>query len=197
MIYETSITNPKKQLEFYKGLSEQLQQENKELKQQLEEYIRAEMRLKAELEKQRKEYQEDYRFDELEKIENKMAFQKDLYYISFLLYLILFLILVLVVIFFVRKTKKIVKGRVIDNKNLEYFRDIPKKRTLREYASLSNYTGESYYTIATILELVNKKIIQMEAKKKEKKKLFEQVEYDYYLTISEGIQNQQLKNALI
>lgn len=140
----------------------------------------------------KKEYQEDYRFDELEKIENKMAFQKDLYYISFLLYLILFLILVLVVIFFVRKTKKIVKGRVIDNKNLEYFRDIPKKRTLREYASLSNYTGESYYTIATILELVNKKIIQMEAKKKEKKKLFEQVEYDYYLTISEGIQNQQL-----
>ena len=38
-----------------------LQQENKELKQQLEEYIRAEMRLKAELEKQRKEYQEDYK----------------------------------------------------------------------------------------------------------------------------------------
>ena len=26
-IYETSITNPKKQLEFYKQLSEQLQQE--------------------------------------------------------------------------------------------------------------------------------------------------------------------------
>lgn len=35
MIYETSITNPKKQLEFYKGLSEQLQQENQELKKQL------------------------------------------------------------------------------------------------------------------------------------------------------------------
>lgn len=36
MIYETSITDPKKQLEFYKDLSEQLQQENKELKKQLE-----------------------------------------------------------------------------------------------------------------------------------------------------------------
>lgn len=33
-IYETSITNPKKQLEFYKQLSEQLQQENKQLKNQ-------------------------------------------------------------------------------------------------------------------------------------------------------------------
>ena len=37
-IYEASITNPKKQLEFYKDLSEQLQQKNQELKKQLEEY---------------------------------------------------------------------------------------------------------------------------------------------------------------
>ena len=37
-IYEASITNPKKQLEFYKDLSEQLQQENQSLKKQLEEY---------------------------------------------------------------------------------------------------------------------------------------------------------------
>lgn len=37
-IYETSITNPKKQLEFYKDLSEQLQQKNQELKKQLEEH---------------------------------------------------------------------------------------------------------------------------------------------------------------
>lgn len=31
-IYEASITNPRKQLEFYKDLSEQLQQENNQLK---------------------------------------------------------------------------------------------------------------------------------------------------------------------
>ena len=31
-VYEASITNPKKQLEFYKDLSEQLQQENERLK---------------------------------------------------------------------------------------------------------------------------------------------------------------------
>ena len=35
-IYEASITNPKKQLEFYKQLSEQLQQENKQLQKELE-----------------------------------------------------------------------------------------------------------------------------------------------------------------
>lgn len=32
-VYESSITNPKKQLEFYKQLSEQLQQENQKLKE--------------------------------------------------------------------------------------------------------------------------------------------------------------------
>lgn len=36
-VYEASITNPKKQLEFYKDLSEQLQRENKKIKKQLEE----------------------------------------------------------------------------------------------------------------------------------------------------------------
>ena len=35
-IYETNITNPKKQLEFYKDLSKELQKENQELKKQLE-----------------------------------------------------------------------------------------------------------------------------------------------------------------
>lgn len=35
-IYEPTITNPKKQLEFYKELLEQLQQENQELKKHLE-----------------------------------------------------------------------------------------------------------------------------------------------------------------
>ncbi len=32
-IYESNITNPKKQLEFYKDLSEQLQQENQKYKE--------------------------------------------------------------------------------------------------------------------------------------------------------------------
>lgn len=35
-IYEASITNPKKQLEFYKDLSERLQRENKILKENAE-----------------------------------------------------------------------------------------------------------------------------------------------------------------
>lgn len=34
-VYESSITNPKKQLEFYKDLSEHLQQENQDLKEKI------------------------------------------------------------------------------------------------------------------------------------------------------------------
>lgn len=37
-IYETSITNPKKQLEFYKQLSKQLQQENQKLNGAIQTY---------------------------------------------------------------------------------------------------------------------------------------------------------------
>lgn len=36
--YESSITNPKKQLEFYKDLSEQLEKESQELKEKLDKY---------------------------------------------------------------------------------------------------------------------------------------------------------------
>lgn len=34
-VYESNITNPKKQLEFYKILSEQLQQENQQLQDRI------------------------------------------------------------------------------------------------------------------------------------------------------------------
>lgn len=39
-IYEASITNPKKQLEFYKDLSEQLQRENKQLQKDIKNIIK-------------------------------------------------------------------------------------------------------------------------------------------------------------
>lgn len=48
-VYESSITNPKKQLEFYKQLSEQLQVENKQLKKQLEEYQLQNINLRADI----------------------------------------------------------------------------------------------------------------------------------------------------
>ena len=55
MIYETSITNPKKQLEFYKDLSKELQKENEKLKKIITEF--------AELNKDNQKYVDDLNFD--------------------------------------------------------------------------------------------------------------------------------------
>ena len=63
--YESSITNPKKQLEFYKDLSEQLEKENQELKKQLEESDRKLFLIKNELDMREKS------------IDNKLTQQKE------------------------------------------------------------------------------------------------------------------------
>lgn len=54
-IYEASITNPKKQLEFYKQLSEQLQQENEKLKERIEYLERSNNRREDTIFEQRQE----------------------------------------------------------------------------------------------------------------------------------------------
>ena len=54
-VYETSITNPKKQLEFYKQLSEQLQQDNEKLKERIEYLERSNNRREDTIIEQRQE----------------------------------------------------------------------------------------------------------------------------------------------
>lgn len=51
-IYKASITNPKKQLEFYRDLSEQLQQENKQLKEDVGKFVNDINELQKELNKE-------------------------------------------------------------------------------------------------------------------------------------------------
>ena len=54
-IYETSITNPKKQLEFYKQLSEQLQQKNQQLQERMKYLERSNNRREDTIFEQRQE----------------------------------------------------------------------------------------------------------------------------------------------
>ena len=54
-VYETSITNPKKQLEFYKQLSEQSQQNNEKLKERIEYLERSNNRREDTIIEQRQE----------------------------------------------------------------------------------------------------------------------------------------------
>ena len=58
-VYETSIINPKKQLKFYKNLSEQLEKDNQELKKQLEavkQVAKGHLKKEIELKIQQKEF---------------------------------------------------------------------------------------------------------------------------------------------
>lgn len=77
-IYETSITNPRKQLEFYKDLSEQLQQENNQLKLINKEHqqINGELRQANKLLNEQyirlyKEYEQQERIKYLERSNNR------------------------------------------------------------------------------------------------------------------------------
>lgn len=78
--YECSITNPKKQLEFYKQLSEQLQQENQQLKEEIKatkevagEHLKKEIQLKSVIKEIREYIQKNklytYKYDEEELFE--------------------------------------------------------------------------------------------------------------------------------
>ena len=81
-VYETSITNLKKQLEFYKQLSEQLQQENKQLKERIEYLERSNNRREDTILEQRQEISDLE--DKLSKIEtliiNHNCDTGDIYY---------------------------------------------------------------------------------------------------------------------
>lgn len=78
-IYEASITNPKKQLEFYKELSEQLGKENKQLKERIEYLERSNNRREDTILEQRKEISnlEDKVDEAIEYIEEHIKYECD------------------------------------------------------------------------------------------------------------------------
>ena len=78
-VYETSITNPKKQVEFYKDLSEQLESENKELKKQLkikQDGFMASVEESCELAEENQKYKEV--IDKAKKLHNEFASKNSL-----------------------------------------------------------------------------------------------------------------------
>ena len=129
-------------------------------------------------------YNENYDFNELEKIENKMKTGKIRYQISSV---IVFIIIILTVIYFVllvRKSNKISsKGKV---KKPDYYTEPLSNLNLSVYTKLNGaYLTNSNLLMATILDLKQKKILKMDSLKKLKKS-FDGIEYDYYLTLNEN-----------
>ena len=133
-----------------------------------------------------KKYNSNYDFNSLFKIEDDMSLGNTRYFLHININIILGIFLVaLCIIFLTYGSIRSKKFRTIV-KNVNYFRDIPKHLNLLEYQVLlpSKQTNalSSNLIIATILDLVNKKILNMETIKGSNKK--KQTEYKYNIYIN-------------
>lgn len=137
-----------------------------------------------------KVYQENYNYQELEKIEEREAFAKTRNKIANYSYLGLVIVATIFFIYIIIKAKHKVKGIRIKERKADYDRDIPNRLPLGEYSTILyrslGYTDTRLF-LATILDLVNKKVLFMESKKKEKKSALTKVEYDYHLKLNPEI----------
>lgn len=135
-----------------------------------------------------KKYNNDYDFNSLYKIEVSMSLGNTRYFIHITINIILGVLLVgFCIIFLMYGVIKSNKFRTTI-KNVNYFRDIPKRLNLLEYQALlpSKMTDalSSNLIIATILDLTNRKILNMETKKNANKK--KQSEYEYNVSINKN-----------
>lgn len=132
-----------------------------------------------------KKYNNDYDFNSLYKIENSMSLGNTRYFIHITINIIIGVLLVALCIIFL--TYGIIKSKKFRTtvKNANYFRDIPKRLNLLEYQALlpSKMTDalSSNLIIATILDLTNRKILNMETKKGANKKKQSDYEYNVYI----------------
>lgn len=132
-----------------------------------------------------KKYNNDYDFNSLYKIENSMSLGNTRYFIHITINIILGVLLVTLYTIFL--TYGIIKSKKFRTtvKNVNYFRDIPKHLNLLEYQALlpSKATDalSSNLIIATILDLTNRKILNMETKKGANKK------YEYNVSINKNV----------
>lgn len=135
-----------------------------------------------------KKYNNDYDFNSLYKIENSMSLGNTRYFIHITINIILGVLLVALCIIFL--TYGIIKSKKFRTtvKNANYFRDIPKRLNLLEYQALlpSKITNalSSNLIIATILDLTNRNILNMETKKGANKK--KQSDYEYNVSINKN-----------
>ena len=135
-----------------------------------------------------KVYHESYEAQEIEKIEEKMQQDKKNYQISYQLYGILAVVAMIALIIFIFLVKKEMKDKDISAKKVEYNRDLPKGYSLGEENSIllgkAGYQDPNLF-IATVLDLVNRKVLKMDSMKKQKKSVFDSIEYRYELSLGE------------
>ncbi len=134
-----------------------------------------------------KNYNEVYDIEKLNKEEQEMSFGRKRYLLSNSISIYLFIGGIFGIIVIIIETNKIVNKGKKKGKQIEIFTDILENNTLGEYSTMLNmYQGYSNKNllIATILDLVNRKYILMDAQKKLKKSFGKTSEYDYYMKLN-------------
>lgn len=135
----------------------------------------------------------NYDFNELEKIENKMVFDKERYFIHNYGYIILVAIAVISFIVTVIVFNKLSsRGK---QKKPDYYMEPLDNMSMSSYnCMLSGMPNNVNLLMATILDLCNKKYLIMDAKKKLKKSAFSNIEYDYNISINKEANLEELND---
>lgn len=132
-----------------------------------------------------KNYNANYDFTTLDKIEDKMSNGNNRYYLHININITIATMAVVLFIVFVIYSSIKTKKYKLSVKKATYYRDIPNKLNLLQYKLLlpgkSTDALNSNLIIATILDLVNKKALNMETLSNPKRK--GKVKFDYNLSL--------------
>lgn len=132
-----------------------------------------------------KKYDTNYDFTTLDKIENKMSKGNNRYYLHININIVIAIVAVVLFVIFIVYSSIRTKKYKFSVKKADYYRDIPNKLNLLEYQLLlpakNTDALSSNLIIATILDLVNKKALNMETSSNPKRK--GKIKYDYNLSL--------------
>lgn len=135
----------------------------------------------------------DYNFEELYKLEKSMMIDKKRYFIHIYFYIALVLIaLISLVIIIVKFSKLTSRGK---QKKPDYYMEPLDNMSMNSYnCMLGGMSNSTNLLMATILDLCNKKYLIMDAKKKVKKSAFDNIEYDYNISINKEANLEELND---
>ncbi len=134
-----------------------------------------------------KTYNENYNFEELEKIEKKESFGRTRYLIANNISAIVFVGGIIGLIVIIIETNKMANKGKKKGKNIEICTEILDKYSLGEYSAMLNPYGaytNNEIILATILDLSNREFIIMEPQKKLEKEIFSKIEYNYMMKLN-------------
>ncbi len=138
----------------------------------------------------------NYDINELNKIEKKMSSGNKSYFLFIIINVLLVIFALVIVVIMIVKMKKVTSKYVPRKEEIGYYTEPLEGRELAEYAMITNKFsgyGDTNVLLATILDLSNKKYINLECLKKVKKGIFSMgVDYDYFITINQKANLEEL-----